>query len=128
MGGWPGDRGPDRPGRGRRRAGLRPARRPLPARAAGALLPDPRLGPGRRGRAAGGPAGRLAGPERIRATCLDPDLAVPGRYQPLPARAAVRPAPPADRLAAARPRPPRADPAGRRAPAGSLPRPPPPPA
>src|SRR5258708_29810419 len=121
MGGWPGDRGPDRPGPGRRRAGLRPARRPLPARAAGALLPDPRLGPRRRGRAAGGPAGGLAGPERIRATCLDPDLAVPRRHQPLPARAAVRPAPPADRLAATWPGAPGADPAGRGDLAGALP-------
>ncbi len=44
MGGWFGEHGPDRPGPGLRRAGVRRAGRPLPARAAGALLPDPRFG------------------------------------------------------------------------------------
>ena len=44
----------------RRRGRLRPARRAPPRRAARALLPDARLGPGRRGRAAGGAAARLA--------------------------------------------------------------------
>ena len=50
-------------GRGRRR--VPGADRAAPARAAGALLPDARIVPGRRGRAAGHAAGRLAGPRRF---------------------------------------------------------------
>src|SRR3954462_13656918 len=46
---------------GRRRRVPRPDRA-APPRAPGALLPDARLLPGRRGRAAGHAAGRLAGP------------------------------------------------------------------
>src|SRR6266702_5627909 len=45
---------------GGRRGGVPRAHRPPPARAAAALLPDPRLGPGCQGHAAGDPAGRLA--------------------------------------------------------------------
>src|SRR6516165_669995 len=76
-------------GRGGRRRGVRRARRALPARAAGALLPVPRLGAGRRGRGAGDAAGGLAGPGGVRGPCLGPDLAVPGGNQPLPAHAAI---------------------------------------
>ena len=39
MGGWFGEHGPGAPGPGRRRASLRRAGRPLPARAAGARQP-----------------------------------------------------------------------------------------
>src|SRR5262245_20296505 len=89
MEGWSGERGSADAGPGGRRRGVRRARRALPARAAGALLPVPRLGAGRRGRGAGDAAGGLAGPGRFRGACLGPDLAVPGGDQPLPARAAI---------------------------------------
>src|SRR5215469_6111564 len=89
MRGWPGERGSADAGPGGRRAGVRRVRRAVPARAAGALLPVPRLGAGRRGRGAGDAAGGLAGPGRVRGSCLGPDLAVPGGDQPLPARAAI---------------------------------------
>ena len=42
------------------------ADRAVPPRAAGALLPDARIAPGRRGRPPGHAAGRLAGPRRVR--------------------------------------------------------------
>lgn len=51
----------DRQGPGRRRRGLSPAHRPLPARPAGALLPAPWFGARCRGRVAGDFAGGLAG-------------------------------------------------------------------
>src|SRR6516165_11574088 len=102
MKGWFGERGPARPGPGRRRAGVRQTRRPLPARAAGALLPDPRLGPGRRGRAAGDLAGGLAAPGRVRGPRLAAVLAVPDRDQALPERAALGEPETTDGLAAAR--------------------------
>ena len=44
---------------------------------------------GRRGRAARHLAVGLAGPGRVRGTRLGPDLAVPGRHQPVPGRAAI---------------------------------------
>src|SRR5450631_48559 len=91
MGGWRGDHRPARTGPGRRRGGVPPAHRAAPARAAAALLPDPRLSAGRRGCAAGDSAGGLAGAERFRGTRLDADLALPGGRQSLPERAAVRP-------------------------------------
>src|SRR5215472_6412 len=87
--GWFGGHGPARPGPGRRRAGVRRARRPPPARAAGALLPDPRLGPGRGGRAPGDAAGGLARPGRVRGTFPGADLAVSDRHPALPERAAL---------------------------------------
>src|SRR5215467_534979 len=100
--GWFGGHGPGGPGPGRRRAGVRRTRRPLPARAAGALLPDPRLGPRRRGRTAGDLAGGLAGPGRVRGPRLAAVLAVPDRDQALPERAALGEQATADGLAAAR--------------------------
>src|ERR1700729_136935 len=48
-----------------RRRGLR-RRRPLPARAGGALLPDARLGGGRRGRRPGGAGPGVEGPRPLR--------------------------------------------------------------
>src|SRR6266566_923300 len=102
MGGWFGEHGPGGPGPGRRRAGVRRTRRPLPARAAAALLPDPRLGPRRGGRAAGDPASGLAGPSRVRGPLLTTCLAVPDRHPTLPERAALGEQATADELAAAR--------------------------
>src|SRR5215470_15902169 len=102
MEGWFGGHGPGGPGPGRRRASLRRTRRPLPARAAGALLPDPRLGPRRGGRAAGNLAGGLAGPGRVRGPRLGADLAVPDRHPALPERAALGEQETTDGLAAAR--------------------------
>ena len=75
--------------------------RPLPARAAGALLPDPRLGPGRRGRASGGPVGRMALDRPVRRP-VAAGVAVPDRHQPLPQLPARR-IPPAAARRPARP-------------------------
>src|SRR5215470_9116514 len=111
--GWLGEHGPGRPGPGRRRAGVRRTRRPLPARAAGALLPDPRLDPGRGGRTAGDLAGGLAGPGRVPGPRLTADLAVPDRHPTLPERAALGEQATAGGLAAARGRAARAHPARR---------------
>src|SRR3954471_11798290 len=66
------------------------AHRPLPARAARALLPDPRLGPGRGGRDAGDAAGRVARARRVRRARLAARVAVPDRDEPLAERAARR--------------------------------------
>src|SRR6266700_299542 len=73
--GCDGDRRHARPRPRGRRAGVPRAHRPLPGRAAGALLPDPRLGGRRRGHAAGDPAGGLARPERLRGPVLAAVLA-----------------------------------------------------
>src|SRR5215467_9420775 len=102
MEGWFGGHGPGGPGPGRRRASLRRTRRPLPAGAAGALLPAARLGPGRGGRTAGDLAGGLAGPGRVRGPRLAAILAVPDRHPPLPERAALGEQATAGGLAAAR--------------------------
>ena len=69
--------------------------------AAGALLPDARLGRRRRGRAAGGDAARVAGAAGLRGAQLAALVAVPDRDERLPAhdRAAAAP------RAARRPRP-----------------------
>ena len=80
---------PDRAGAGRGRRRVPRADRAVPARAAGALLPDARVLPGRRGRPAGHAAGRLAGPRRVRGARLAPHLALPDRHQPLPQRASL---------------------------------------
>ncbi len=100
-------------GAGRRRRRVPRADRAVPPRAAGALLPDARILPGRRGRPAGHAAGRLAGPRRVRGTRLDPHLALPDRHQPVPQRAAL--GQPATRQGVERPRrrAARADPARR---------------
>src|SRR5215468_9666650 len=111
VGGWLGERGPGGPGPGRRRAGVRRTRRPVPARAASALLPAARLGAGRRGRAAGDLAGGLAGPGRVRGPLLGPVLAVPDRHSALPQRAALGSPAAADGLATAGGGAARADPA-----------------
>src|SRR6266516_4856648 len=88
MRGWRGGRGFDRACAGRGWAGIRRAGRAIPARVAGALLPNSGLGGRRRGRVAGNAASRLAGTGCLRRAFLDPDLAVPGRHQPLPERVA----------------------------------------
>ena len=75
------------PGPGRRRGGIPRPHRPVPARAAGPLLPDPRLAPGRRGRGPGDAALGLARAGRVRGTGLAALLALPDRHQPLPQRA-----------------------------------------
>ena len=77
-----------------RRRGVPRADRPLPARAAGPLLPAARLPPGRRGNPPGDAAGRLAGARLLRGPRLAARLALPDRDQSLPQRAA-RPPPPA---------------------------------
>src|SRR5262249_40188778 len=66
------------------RGGISRAHRSLPARAATALLPDPRLHPGRRGHAPGDTLGLMAWTRRIRGAGLAAGLALPDRYQPLP--------------------------------------------
>src|SRR5262249_47776240 len=60
-----GDSRSARPGAGRGRRGVPGAGRAAPAGAAGALLPDARIGRRRRGRRPGDDAGRLAGPRRV---------------------------------------------------------------
>src|SRR4029453_13666157 len=65
-----------------------------PPRAAGALLPDARISPRRRGRPSGHAAGRLARPRRLRGPRLDPHLALPNPPQAGP-QCASRPTPPA---------------------------------
>ncbi len=59
---------------------------PFRTRAPGALLPDARLLPERRGRSAGLAARRLARSGRLRRARLAADLALPDRNQPLPQR------------------------------------------
>ena len=76
----------------------------------------------RRGRAARHLAVGLAGPGWVRGTRLGPDLAVPGRHEPLPGRAAIGPPAAAGQRAASRAATARADPAGRAAVARALPR------
>src|SRR5262245_1551245 len=79
-------------GRGRRRVPR--ADRAAPSRTTGALLPHARITPGRRRRPTGYAASRLARPRRVRRTLLDPHLALPDRYQPLPQCASLgRPTP-----------------------------------
>ena len=96
-----------------RRVRVPATRRAAPPRTARALLPDARLRPGRRGRAAGRAAAGMARPRPLRGPQLHALLAVPDRDQHLPghdlpapeARAADRPRPPdRDRLARAVPR------------------------
>ena len=70
----------------RRRGRVRRAGRAVPPRAAGALLPDPGVVPGRRGRAAGDAAVGLARSRRLRGALVGPHLALPHRDQPQPRR------------------------------------------
>ena len=92
--GWSGDERPDRQGARRGRRGVPGADRAVPSGAPGALLPDARIPPGRRGRPPGDADGRLARPRRVRGTGLDPHVAVPDRHQPVPQRASFgQPAP-----------------------------------
>ena len=72
------------PRRARRRGRLRAARRAAPRRAARPLLPDARLGPGRRGRAAGGAARAWRGLRALRGPQLAALVAVHDRDQRLP--------------------------------------------
>ena len=88
-----------------RRGRLPAARRAAPARAARALLPDARLRPGRRGRAAGRAAAGVEGARPLRGPQLAALLAVPDRDQHLPGRARARAR---QARAADRPRPRRA--------------------
>ena len=78
----------------RRRARLPGADRALPARAAGALLPDPRVGAGRRGHASRRRCWRPGGPRRLRGAGVVALVAVPDRDQPVAERAARAPRPP----------------------------------
>src|SRR5215467_6824416 len=65
--------------------GVRTADRAVPARVAGALLPDARLGLRRRGPGAGDPGPGLAVLQRLPGQVVAADLAVPDRHQRLPA-------------------------------------------
>ena len=76
--------GDDRPAS---RRGLPRGHRPLPARAARALLPDARLRARRRGPRAGDLPARLALVPRLRGPVLAAHLALPDRHQRLPHRA-----------------------------------------
>ena len=111
--GWSGDDRPDHQGAGRGRRGVPGADRAVPSGAAGALLPDARILPGRRGRPPGHAAGRLAGPRRVRGTRLAPHLALPDRHQPVPQRASLGQPTPGQGVGHARGRTARADPARR---------------
>lgn len=91
MGSWNGGAGHPAARPRRRRTGVPRAHRPVPARAAGALLPDTRLADRRRGHAAGDAAGGLARAGRIPGALVGAVLAVPHRDQPVPQRAARRP-------------------------------------
>src|SRR5215217_687891 len=81
------DNRPDLTGAGRGRRRVPPADRAVPAGAPGALLPDARILPGRRGRPPKHAAGRLAKPRSLRGTGLATHLALPDRHQPVPRRA-----------------------------------------
>src|SRR5215469_11176310 len=95
--------GPDRPGAGRGWRRVPRADRAVPPGAAGALLPDARILPGRRGRPAGNAAGRVAGSRRVhRRARLAAHLAVQDRHQPVPQRDARGPAPPGEGVGCAR--------------------------
>src|ERR671928_1974112 len=72
----------------RRPPGIRSAHRPLPTRAAAALLPDPRPRAGRRGRGAGDPPLRVASIGVIRRALDAALLAVSDRHEPLSEHAA----------------------------------------
>ena len=87
---------PPGPRAARRRGRVRGADRAVPARAAAALLPDPRLAPGRRGPASGDPARGLARARAVRGPLVAARLAVHDRHQPLPERAARPRTPAAD--------------------------------
>src|SRR5947208_2326954 len=89
---------PDHQGAGRGRRRVPRADRAAPSRAQGALLPDARILPGRRGRPPGHAAGRLARPRRVRGAGLDPHMALPDRRQPVPRRASLGQPPPAHGL------------------------------
>src|SRR5258706_7665574 len=78
----------DRTGKERRRAGVRIAGRPVPARAAAALLPNARLAPGRRGPGPGDAVVRVARPRALSGARIAARVAVPDRDQPLPQHAA----------------------------------------
>ena len=89
---------------------FRASRRASSPRAATALLPDARLAPRRRGRAAGHAARRVAWPRRVRGALVTADVAVPGGNQPVsehparqPATAGRRPAAPRRRRAGGEP-------------------------
>ena len=71
-----------------RPSGVRGAHGPLPARAAAALLSDPRPGAGRRGRGAGDAPLRVECTGVIRGALDAAFLAVSDRYQPLSEHAA----------------------------------------
>ncbi|CAG7647141.1 hypothetical protein SBRY_40594 [Actinacidiphila bryophytorum] len=58
----------------------------IPARAAGPLLPDARLRPGRRGPGPGDVSARLARLRRLRGPLVAALLALPHRYQRMPDR------------------------------------------
>ena len=79
-----GERGTAQPGPGGRRERVPGAGRALPAGAPAPLLPDRRLGAGRRGSAAGDAARRLARARPVPGARLGSRLAVPDRDQPLP--------------------------------------------
>ena len=83
-----GDGADARAGARGRRGGVSRAHRSPPARAAAALLPDPRLDAGRRGPGAGDAAGGVAGARGVRGPSLGARLALPDRDEPLPERAA----------------------------------------
>src|SRR5919199_898142 len=103
-----------------RRGRVPRAHRALPPRAARALLPDPRLGPGRGGRDAGDAAGRVARALRLRGARLAARVAVPDRDEPLPQRVA-RQRPPPERAPRAAVRAGPADADGRAAVARAVP-------
>src|SRR5512133_2855756 len=77
-----------------RREGVSRADRPVPRRAAAALLPNPRLAPGCRGRRAGDAARSLARAARVRGTRLTARMALPDRDEPVPERASRPRTPP----------------------------------
>ena len=88
----------DRAHRRCQRRGLPRGDRPVPARAAGALLPDARLGARGRGPGAGDLPAGLALLPRLRGPVLAAHLALPDRHQRLPHRAGQpQAAPDADR-------------------------------
>src|SRR6202161_257025 len=70
-------------GQVRRQRCLRRAHRPLPPGAPCALLPDPRIVPGRRGLTPGDAVVSMAGTRLLR-WALATGVAVPHRYQPVP--------------------------------------------
>src|SRR6185436_7297318 len=87
VGGWGDEHAAHRAREGRRSGRVPRTGRALPGGTARPLLPDPRIGPGRRGRPAGDAARGVARARGLRGARLRPHLALLGGHQPRPEHA-----------------------------------------